>query len=105
MSVDASQSPHPLAVARFHARLTQRELGELAGVNRATIGYIERGGLPQVRTASMIARALGEGLDDLFPTPRPAATHITTNDDGAPDQDAVEAFKEGNPSAQNSQAV
>jgi DNA-binding XRE family transcriptional regulator len=49
----------PLKVARIASGLKQEELAELAGVTRQTIGALEGGGSPRLRTAQALADALG----------------------------------------------
>ena len=65
-------SPRPrrsqLARCRWLNGLTQRQLAELAGVGRASIVRAEAGAsVPTLRTASRLARALGEPIPALFP--------------------------------------
>jgi len=56
----------PVRVFREYRRLTQRQLGELAGVNQAYISQIEAGGRSgSVEALKRIALALGVELDDL----------------------------------------
>jgi putative transcriptional regulator len=58
----------PLARIRAERDLTQAQLAELAGVSVATISALETGRtrIPQVRSLSKLARALGVGLDALL---------------------------------------
>ena len=57
-----------LARCRWLKGFTQRQLAELAGVGRASIVRAESGaGVPTLRTASRLARALGEPVGALFP--------------------------------------
>lgn len=52
---------------RLEKGLTQEKLALDADLNRAYIGYIERGERnPSTETLSKIAKALGVKLDDLF---------------------------------------
>ena len=52
---------------RLEKGITQEKLALDAGLNRAYIGYIERGERnPSTETLSKIAKALRVGLDDLF---------------------------------------
>jgi len=52
---------------RIEKQLTQEELALEAGLNRAYIGYIERGERnPSTETASKIAKVLKVSLDELF---------------------------------------
>lgn len=53
--------------ARAAAGLTQKELAELAGVQRETVNHAERGKhLPGAETLARIARALDVPIDSLF---------------------------------------
>ena len=65
----AKSVPHPLKAARFSQGLRQHDLADLAGVCRETIGRVENGAMPHLATARSISRALGEPIDDLFPSP------------------------------------
>jgi transcriptional regulator with XRE-family HTH domain len=56
-----------LKVARIAHGLKQEELAELAGVTRQTIGDLESGGSPRLRTAQALSKALGVSVDQLFP--------------------------------------
>ena len=58
----------PLAVYRFAAGLSQKELAERAGISRSGLAYIEtaRHG-PRAITARAIADALGVSVAELFP--------------------------------------
>ena len=52
---------------RIEKQLTQEELALEAGLNRAYIGYIERGERnPSTETASKIAKVLKVSSDELF---------------------------------------
>jgi transcriptional regulator with XRE-family HTH domain len=57
----------PLKVARIASGLKQEELAELAGVTRQTIGALEGGSSPRLRTAQALAEALGVPIAELFP--------------------------------------
>jgi putative transcriptional regulator len=57
----------PLKVARIASGLKQEELAQLVGVSRQTIGALEAGSSPRLRTAQAIANALGIPLAELFP--------------------------------------
>lgn len=61
-----SPAPHPLRAARLRAGLTQAQLAQRAGVSRATINYIEKGQLPQLRTLLKVARSLGVDARELI---------------------------------------
>lgn len=51
--------------------LSLRQLGERAGVSYVTVFNIEAGNLdPRLSTLERLARALGIGVRDLFPTER-----------------------------------
>ena len=53
--------------AREERGVTQEQVALESGLNRAYIGYIERGERnPSTETLSKIAKALRVGLDDLF---------------------------------------
>jgi DNA-binding XRE family transcriptional regulator len=67
----------PVAVARFIRDLTQAELADRAGLNRDTIGRIERGELPTLRTAIAIADALDVDVADILPHNENDAPHQT----------------------------
>lgn len=57
-----------LARRRHELGLTQRELGEAAGLSQQAVSYIERGAsVPRVTTMVRIARALGTTIEALFP--------------------------------------
>ena len=54
-------------VQRAIRDLTQADLGELAGMTRASVNAIEAGRMiPSILLALKLARALGVGVDDLF---------------------------------------
>jgi DNA-binding XRE family transcriptional regulator len=57
----------PLKLARIASGLTQEELGEKAGVTRRTIGALEAGASPRLRTAQALAAALTVPIEQLFP--------------------------------------
>jgi putative transcriptional regulator len=66
-----------LARRRQELGLTQRELGEAAGLSQQAVSYIERGAsVPRVTTMVRLARALGTTIEALFPM------------EGAPHEDA-----------------
>lgn len=67
MSYPLPSPPHPLKVARITRGLRQRDLAELAGVSRDTIGRLESGESPTLTTARAIARIIDEPVDNLFP--------------------------------------
>ena len=58
-----SSTPHPMAtrlrVARIKSGLTQRELGELAGVTQSVICAFENGSRPLLTTVERLATPLG----------------------------------------------
>lgn len=58
-----------LRAARRKARLSQRQLGELAGVATSVIADVERGktGIPAFDKVVKIARALGVDAEQLCP--------------------------------------
>lgn len=57
-----------LRESRKQRGITQEELAQRSGVNRKTIGRIERGrGKPTVRTLEKLARALDVSLRELLP--------------------------------------
>ncbi len=58
----------PVALVRFVRQISQDDLARRAGVSEKTIGRVERGELPRMRTAVAIAEALGAPLEQLFPT-------------------------------------
>lgn len=54
---------------RVEKKLTQEKLALEAGLNRAYIGYIERGERnPSIETVEKIAKVLGVSLSKLFDT-------------------------------------
>jgi DNA-binding XRE family transcriptional regulator len=54
-------------MCRVAAGLSQRELAELSGVCRETVCRLERGhGLPQWRTAQLLAQVLGKPVSVVF---------------------------------------
>src|SRR5215218_5096529 len=63
----AEPEPHPLAVARKHAGLTQAELAERAGIHRVTLARLEGGTEPGVALALRLAVAVGRGVSELWP--------------------------------------
>ena len=74
--VEAEGGEHPeqvtwaamLAERRHELGLTQREVGEAAGLSQQAVSYIERGAsVPRVTTMVRIARALGTSIEALFP--------------------------------------
>lgn len=71
----------PLADARRHVGLTQRQLGARSGVSRETICLIERGQMPRLRTLLALADALAV---------EPAALIQSTKSEGLGEQS--EAF-------------
>ncbi len=65
---------HRLKVARVDARLTQRELSALTGIDVGSIARYESGTItPGLDRAYMLADALGVTLDDLCPIGREVA--------------------------------
>jgi transcriptional regulator with XRE-family HTH domain len=69
-----------LKLARKLARLTQKELADLAGVDDSFISMIESG-KRDIRAVSYatvvrIARALGVEPHELFPVPDPSAVEV-----------------------------
>ena len=68
-----------LTPRRHELGLTQRQLGEAAGLSQQAVSYIERGAsVPRVTTMVRIARALGTTIEALFPT------EATPRGDGGP---------------------
>lgn len=63
-----------LAHARLQQNLSQRELGESAGVDRLTIQQIESGGAVKVISLIRVLRVLGllDALEQLVPEPGPS---------------------------------
>lgn len=55
-----------LKTLRMKYKLTQEELAELAGVNRSTLAWAEKGRLPSLASALLIAQALGTTVEYLF---------------------------------------
>jgi len=56
-----------LRKARKAAGFTQKELADLAGIDRSTYVHIERGDrLPSLKAAAGIARALGKSIEEIF---------------------------------------
>ena len=57
----------PLAKHRARLGLTQLELAEKAGLERSLVNRYEngRGGLPGLKNATKLARALGVRIDDI----------------------------------------
>lgn len=72
-----------LKTARRIARLTQRQLADLAGVDESSISLVESGkreiGTMQYASVVRLARALGVEPDELFPVPAIANTAVETN--------------------------
>ncbi|WP_221039082.1 helix-turn-helix transcriptional regulator [Gelria sp. Kuro-4] len=52
--------------ARKKARLTQKQLAELVGIERSTYAHIERGRSPSFQVALAIAGVLRRPVEDLF---------------------------------------
>ncbi|QTI68549.1 helix-turn-helix transcriptional regulator [Gordonia polyisoprenivorans] len=60
----------PIRAARTRAALRQSDLAKAVGVSRQTIVSLERGDYaPSVYLAIRVARALGAGVEELFPLP------------------------------------
>lgn len=59
--------PSPLALRRLTMGLSQTEVGERAGVRGDTVSRLERGDMPQLRTARKIAAVLDTTVEELFP--------------------------------------
>lgn len=58
---------------RNERNMTQKQLGDKAGITENQAGYIERGvHTPSVKTALALASALGVAVEDLF-SKEPAA--------------------------------
>lgn len=57
----------PVAVRRLAANLTQAELGERAGISRATIERVERTGRATDATFWRLSRALGCPREEIDP--------------------------------------
>ena len=56
-----------IKIARMEKDITQKELGQLCGVTRQTIGLIESGNYnPTISLCNNICRVLGKTLDELF---------------------------------------
>ena len=85
MTDTAAGPPSPLALARFLKGWTQAELGTHAGRSEHTVKRIEAGATPQLTTAIALARALGVGVETLFPVTDNALVG-NVNDDEAPGQ-------------------
>jgi len=62
----AEPEPHPLAVARKHAGLTQAELAERVGIHRVTLARLEGGAEPGA-LALRLAVAVSRGVSELWP--------------------------------------
>ncbi len=68
------KSPHPeeqafsreVRLARRIAGITQEEAGQVAGIDRTHVGWVEQGHGCTLRTAVRLARAFGISLDALF---------------------------------------
>ena len=58
-----------LSYWRIRRGLTQERLAERIGMNRNTVGRIDRGGPTFMRTARLLARALGVQVADLMGEP------------------------------------
>lgn len=52
---------------RLELGMTLEQLSKESGVPVSTIGDVEKGGEPKVKTAQMIARALRKTIDELWP--------------------------------------
>jgi DNA-binding XRE family transcriptional regulator len=65
--------PSKFELCRRAAGLTQAELGDVAGVSRATVQMCERGYRPVDATQRRIANALGVDVAELWPDVRMAA--------------------------------
>ncbi len=63
-----------LALFRKRAALSQGELAVRAGVGRATISRLERGGSASFETIERLAKALRKERTQLTQKPRPAAS-------------------------------
>lgn len=90
--------PSPLALARFSAGLTQRELAAAAGIATTTVVRLEGGeNTPQLRTARAIAAVLGRSdLDYLFPALSEPTTFATgATDLSYPQSDGRSAHDQG----------
>jgi len=57
---------YELRRARKEAKLTQKQLAELVGIERSTYAHIESGRPPSFKVALAIAAALGGRVEDLF---------------------------------------
>jgi len=68
-----STSPLPLARARAARFWTQSQLAKRAGVSVATIIRAEDGQTISLISQARLATALGEPLDDLFPSQEASA--------------------------------
>lgn len=55
-----------IKIERFNRKISQEQLAEKSGLNRTTVGYIERGEIsPTIETLYKIASALDIELHDL----------------------------------------
>ena len=55
-----------IKIERFNRKISQEKLAEKSGLNRTTIGYIERGEIsPTIETLYKISEALDIALHDL----------------------------------------
>lgn len=65
--------PHPVQVRRGELKMSQRELGGLAGISEAMVSLIEsRLREPTIEVKLRIARCLGRRVHELFPPARVA---------------------------------
>jgi len=63
-----AEIPQPLRVFRAIAGFSQEELGARAGINPATVGYLEKGlHPPRRKTMEALAEALNQPVALLFP--------------------------------------
>ena len=76
----------PFEVARRELGFTQETVAENSGLAVHTIRRVERGELPQLRTAFRLAETLGVALERIFPAPPSDAT----NDDEVPTKDLAD---------------
>ena len=71
MSLDIEPTYRRLGVAvrtfRTAQLLTQRELAQRAGISRATLNGLERGGRVRLATVEALAEALSVSVSELFP--------------------------------------
>lgn len=69
MTTDVDMPPRPAVFKvrdwRTFRALTQRDLGEAAGLQPQTIHYVETGRTPRASTIHAIANALGITIDQL----------------------------------------